>query len=353
MKKFNSMFKFHESDLELEDYLYALQQRNLVYNHDFRYFSNATYNSDASGPITFFGTPDGWVYQDKGPNGTINFNPETKQLEILKSSDDSTMLFSQALHEFPRWQQTLLGQVVSAKVCFSIITKGMVNITLSDGIGANTISKSAKGDYEVEVNLTINSNAEKLSLEMTCSVDFTRIRISKIYANVGEIALENLPCIVQGVIGERKQYIATQTPPVEELSLCEMPRELDENFSRLNSVLAGRFGLGENGRSKLIDMRGHFSRAWNNGADIDPDANNRTSPGNPDVKGDMVSTFQEDVFLKHAHGLNFTVSPTQIVQNGVTSNVGTTTTSSKTEVEADGEETRPKNIAELYTIKWA
>ena len=27
-------------NIPIEDYIYALQQRNLVYNYDFRYFSN-------------------------------------------------------------------------------------------------------------------------------------------------------------------------------------------------------------------------------------------------------------------------------------------------------------------------
>jgi|TARA_B110000240_G_C13288151_1_gene363082 hypothetical protein len=84
-----------------EDYLYSLGQLNLVYNYDFRYFSN----QDG----TNYGTPDGWVYTDTGKNGKINYNTDTELVEITKSEGDETMTFTQALHEFPKWQQMLLG----------------------------------------------------------------------------------------------------------------------------------------------------------------------------------------------------------------------------------------------------
>lgn len=337
------------TSLKVNDYLYALQQKNLVYNHDFRYFSNQIKNGDT----TEYGIPDGWIYKDPGSNGSINFDEESRQCTIMKSSDNSLMYFSQALHEFPRWNQMLLGKIITAKVTINISTYGKLDVTLSDGINSNTITKNQKGDFEIIVQLKIDSLAESVSLSVASSEPFMNIKITSICANVGEVTLENLPCIVQGVIGERKQYIATETAPAEELSLCEAPIELNNNYTRLNSVINGRFGLGANGNSNLLDMRGYFSRAWNNGSETDTDSNNRTKPGTGQVNGDHVSTFEEDVFLKHDHGLNFSINKALATGDKGAATKIVTTNPSKTDIEADGKETRPKNIAELYTIKWA
>src|SRR5688572_23364938 len=84
---------------DINEHLYALQQRNLVYNHDFRYFNNKTESG--------YGTPDGWYYDDKGANGSITFDKSTECCTIKKSGGTGLMTFKQALHEFPRWKQML------------------------------------------------------------------------------------------------------------------------------------------------------------------------------------------------------------------------------------------------------
>jgi hypothetical protein len=329
----------------IDEHLYALQQRNLVYNHDFRYFSNQMEFN--------YGIPDGWCYEDKGANGSINFDKNTECCIIKKSGDTSSMVFKQALHEFPRWKQMLLEKVVSVKVILNLSIAGDVSVTLSDGIDSNTIVKNGIGDFEVEVQLKVNKEAKSVWIKISSAVSSIVISIAKVYGNVGLIALEHLPCIVQGVIGERKQYIGTEIPPVEELSLCQAPSELSNDYSRLNSVINNRFGKGQNGNSMLIDMRGYFSRAWNNGAKVDPDATDRKPPGTGTIQGDHVSTIEQDVFLKHDHGLGFSTDKTVLMGDKSSMTIINTAITSKTKETADGKETRPKNITELYTIKWA
>jgi hypothetical protein len=337
--------KTFDNKRSIDDYLYALQQRNLVYNYDFRYFSNQ---------IEFnYGIPDGWCYEDNGANGSINFDKNTERCIIKKSGGNSLMTFKQALHEFPRWKQMLLEKNISVKVALNLSIAGDVNITLSDGIDSNTIVKNGIGDFEVEVELKVNKEAKSVWVTISSSVTSIVIAVSKVYGNVGLIAIENLPCIVQGIIGERKQYIATKNPPAEELSLCQAPVELSNDYSRLNSVINNRFGKGQSGNSMLIDMRGYFSRAWNNGAKVDPDAANRKPSGTGTIQGDQVSTVEQDVFLKHDHGLDFSIDKTILTGDKSSTTIINTASTSKTKETADGKETRPKNIAELYTIKWA
>ncbi|MEL6671587.1 MAG: hypothetical protein AAFR61_05325 [Bacteroidota bacterium] len=348
------MLKIGEKEIPstLEDYLYALQQRNLVYNHDFRYFSNQMPNQ----PTMDYGIPDGWQYEDPGPDGRFSFNPETQQIEIIKSSGEEEMMFKQAIHEFPRWQQQLLGKTITAKVCL-VNSAGSVMVSLTDGIDTSTRTVKEAGETEVVVSLQVNEEAQSVYIIISSSVAFSNIKISQAFANVGNIALENLACIVKGIIGQRHQYVATETPPAEELSLCNAPIELCSepypNTTRLNTVINHRFGTGPNGYSLLIDMRGYFSRAWDHGAGVDPDAEERTFPRDGEVIGDKVGTFEGDVFLKHDHGLNFALQPGALGGDKAPITVINAAKTSETEVEDEGLETRSVNIMELFTIVWA
>lgn len=337
------------SNITTEDYLYTLGQNNLVYNGDFRYFSNQT---SKNGAITY-GIPDGWLYNDNGANGKISFDSNLGQLVILKSQSSDEMTFKQALHEFPRWKQMLPGETVSAQMSLSLKVVGELTVRLSDGIDSSSVTISQVGDYELKLQHKINISATQLILTVSSKVPNAEIRISRCCTNLGLIALKNLPCMIQGVIGERRQYIATEFAPEGEFSLCTAPVELDGNYTRLNSVINYRFGKGTNGYSLLLDMRGYFSRAWNNQATVDMNATQRTAPGTGTITGDHVSTFENDIFKKHDHGLNF--STNSMVNGGTAGAVPiiNINANSRTNVEADGLETRPKNIAELYTIKWA
>lgn len=328
-----------------DDFLYALQQYNLVYNGDFRYFSNRTTDT--------YGIPDGWLYSNQDSNGSINFDPDTNQCILIKDEKDNPLFLKQHIQEFPRWQSQLIDHHISAKVFLNVDNHSEVSITLSDGISKNSVTKQGPGELEYEVSLRINPNAFYVSIAVESNADTVTIGISRIYANRGLIAVSNLPCIIQGVIGERKQYIATESAPLGEFSICEPSEELGVAYTRLSSVLNGRYGVGDNGQSLLPDIRGYFSRAWDNGSTVDPNANERLPWSNSTISGDHVSTLEEDTFLSHDHGLDFSIEvPTIIAESGVATPIINTVQDSATQ-NTGNDETRPKNITELYTIKWA
>jgi len=338
-----------------EDILFAMQQNNLVYNHNFTLYSNKSVVNS----VLVYNHPDGWVYKDAGVNGEISFDEGTNSCLIQKSKDTSEMIFYQHINEVPRWKDVMSGKKITAAAIIenpaSASIDFEINFYLTDGISTTSkiISFKSGSIKKIDIELLVAENAAFVEIGIKSSTPNAIIYIHKVFANAGEIALENLPCIVQGVIGERKQYIATEFPPSGELSLCEEPIELSNDYTRLNSVLNYRFGKGPNNNSLLIDMRGYFSRAWDNGSKNDPDADNRTPPGTGTVKGDHVSTFENDIFKKHDHGLKFSTDLMITSGQGPSMSIINTKTTSRTDVEADGLETRPKNIAELYTIRWA
>lgn len=331
----------------LDELLYAMQQRNLVYNGDFRYYSNQVL---AGGYITY-NCPDGWVFTNAGSFGMVGFDTATNTCYINTGGGDKTTTFQQALHEFPRWQQTLRGNYVAASVIMTVSGNYPVSVTLTDNTDADTVTKSTGGDLQFDLLLKVNPNASGLFLVVECKTPNVRINISQAYANLGKVAIQSLPTMVQGIIGERRQYVATETPPAEELSLCQPPVALGDGYSRLNSVINGRFGTSGSGVSLTPDMRGYFSRSWNNGAATDPDAGQRTALGGT-VTGDHVGTLEQDMFLKHNHPLPWTANQPSMGGNAGSITVINTLQQSKTG-DTGGSETRPKNIAELFTIKWA
>jgi hypothetical protein len=331
--------------------IYALQQHNLVYNYNFLYFSNQFIDPRTREVI--YKHPDGWIYNDDGNGAQISLDGESCRI-VTSHDKNPTMTFKQALHEFPRWKSMLLGKPVTAKVHLSLSKNCDLSVTLSDGIASSCkhFQGEEAGDYIVELHLDINATAEKLYIEIKSISISAVIKITKVYANLGTIAIENLPCIVNGFIGERKQYISTEIPPATELSLCEESVELSDSYSRLSSVLNNKFGAGKNGNSLLPDMRGYFSRAWDNGSTIDPDAEKRTILGKGNVKGDHVGTVEKDQYEQHDHQLKFNINGQVYGGSSAALTIINITSGSKTE-KSGGAETRGKNIAELYTIKWS
>lgn len=331
----------------LDDLLFAMQQRNLVYNGDFRYYSNQV----LTGGLVTYNCPDGWVFSNPGSFASVGFDVASNSCFINTGGSSQTVSLHQAIHEFPRWQQTLPGSYVSATVIMNVSGNYAVDVALTDGIDADTVTKSSGGDLQFDLQLKVNNNATGVYLAIECTVPNVRIKISQVYANVGMVAIGTLPGMVQGIIGERRQYVGTETAPAEEISLCQPPVSLGAGYTRLNSVVNGRFGSSGSGISLTPDMRGYFSRSWNNGAITDPDAGQRTALGGS-ITGDNVGTVEQDIYQKHNHpliwsanqpGMNGNAGPVTVINTAQQSNTG----------DAGGNETRPKNIAELYTIKWA
>ena len=342
-------------DISVDSLLFALQQKNLVYNYNFTYYSNRVVDDS----VDKYNHPDGWQYSDSGAKGEVSFDVGTSSCLIQKSTDDSTMYFSQVLSEFPRWKNTIIGKKVSACAVIqnpsSAATDFKLTFLITDGISISSKTMLCKSGetQEIPLKLCVDEQADKLEVKIKCSTSKAIIYINKVYANIGEIALETLPCVVKGVIGERKQYIATEIAPAEELSLCNGVHELTDQFTRLRSVVNNRFGVGDSGNPLLINMGGYFSRAWDNGSGIDPDAANRDSSEKGIIKGDKVGTVEKDIFLEHNHGLQFSLDKPVLTGKEGTVNILNSASTSNTDNESEGKETRPINIAELYTIKWA
>lgn len=345
----NALLSSNTTD-STEDLLFAIQQKNLVYNYNFLYYSN-----QVIGNPTVFNHPDGWLYSDNGNDGQIGFDNQSNACVINKSNGDSLMTFGQNISEFPRWEEQLQGQRVSATaVIYNPGIQFEVTFSLFDGVNTSSKSVVFNNKETKEINLTqeVNENATKLNVSLTCTTSQAVINIKKVFVNKGAIALDTLPCMVEGIIGERRQYMSTEIPPAEELSLCTKSQELSNSQTRLSSFLNGKFGTGSNKLSLLPDMRGYFSRAWDNGASTDPDASSRTPLGDGSVDGDHTGTVQEDQFKSHQHDLNFNTNGQITAGTAATMTIISLVSGSQTQVEG-GAESRGKNISELYTMKWA
>jgi len=338
-----------EASLNIPDTLYAMQQKNLVYNGIFKYFSNQEIDNGS----VIFNHPDGWIYSNSGKNGQI-VQTDTA-CRIVVNTVGNPMSLTQALHEFPRWGDYLKGNTVTVNVNITLKKDTVIEIILMDGVTEIEHHKVIQedGTYLFKLQLDMAQKANGLFLIIKSATNGAVIEILSVYGNVGKTAIETLPLMVNGIIGERKQYIATQTAPAEELSLCLLtPYELSKDQSRLNSVLNGRFGLGDNGFSLLPNVRGHFSRVWDNGSSTDPDAKDRKAFPEGSVTGDRVGTLQDDEFTQHQHDLLFSLAEPITIGEGAPAKGLIVEPHSKTQP-SGGKETRPKNFSELYTIRWS
>jgi len=338
-----------EASLNIPDTLYAMQQKNLLYNGIFKYFSNQEIDDGS----VIFNHPDGWIYSNKGENGQIA--QADAACRIVVNNVGNTMSLSQALHEFPRWKEYLKGKTVTVDVNVVLKKHTSVKISLTDRVTDIEHNKVIQedGTYLFKLQLDMAQQAKGLFLTISSATKEAVIEILSVYGNVGKTAIETLPLMVNGIIGERKQYIATQTAPAEELSLCfQTPYELTKDQSRLNSVINGRFGLGDNGFSLLPNVRGYFSRVWDNSSSTDPDAKERKPFPEGSVTGDKVGTLQDDEFTQHQHDLLFSLAEPITIGEGAPAKGLIAEPHSKTQA-SGGKETRPKNFSELYTIRWS
>lgn len=113
-------------------------------------------------------------------------------------------------------------------------------------------------------------------------------------------------------------------------------------YSRLFASIGTLYGAGDGSTTfGLPDLRGQFVRGWDNGAGVDPSR--------------VFGSGQADGFASHKHALQtvnsgggssdgFELAP---VTGGTPGVISTTNIS-----EFGAEETRPKNVAMLYCIKW-
>ena len=268
---------------KINDLVLSASGQNLIYNGDFKYFSNNLYDSldDSSSLLNVF-TPDGFL-----ESGTVN-----SRLMIdeggYKCTVDSDYSLQQVISEFPGWQNYLRGQTITFKVRMTA-TKGAV-ITINE-INTTVIPASVPmADYEVTTIIPLSASA--VYIRLYTNEDDSIFDIRMMGCNLGLTGSLYLPCIVQGVIGETKTYniLDIANVPRTELLLAGGNADTD-GYTRLASVVRERFGL----HGTLPDMRGYFERAVRGSAKgIDPDYLDRNDGRGDGNLGDYVGTIQQD-----------------------------------------------------------
>lgn len=113
-------------------------------------------------------------------------------------------------------------------------------------------------------------------------------------------------------------------------------------------------GTGSDGPTfRIPDYRGLFLRGVDAGAGMDPQAADRKSPDGSNAQVSGIGSLQCDAFEDHTHNYN---SVNLGSPSGSGSSAGTTSTPTKTTSPNSparfGPETRPKNVAVNYVIKY-
>ncbi|VVS91075.1 phage tail-collar fiber domain-containing protein [Desulfoluna spongiiphila] len=151
---------------------------------------------------------------------------------------------------------------------------------------------------------------------------------------------------------------------------CEVPpagwleangSECPEAASGLNTLIAGRHGVGPNGRSLLPDSRGEFVRGWDNGRGVDSGRDVGTPQGDAirNIKGTWDTNADTSEGVSYAHNSRFTGALYKSSENA-SKLYGPE--SGKNNLHLDGigfdasrvvptaEENRPRNVAFLVCI---
>jgi len=125
---------------------------------------------------------------------------------------------------------------------------------------------------------------------------------------------------------------AAQTPPDGWLE-CDGSSVSRSVYADLFAVIGTTYGSASGTEFNLPDLRGEFVRGWDNGAGVD--------------SGRVFGSNQDDSMADHVHAQNGGLSP------GFTgSNVANSNQDTDEQVESGTGETRPRNVALLYCIKY-
>lgn len=165
------------------------------------------------------------------------------------------------------------------------------------------------------------------------------------------IQADGTPTTGMAAVGEIRPFIAVESPPSGWLE-CDGSAVSRTTYADLFSgqtlSIGTTFGVGDGSTTfNVPDLRGRFLRGWDHGAGTDPDAASRTNRGDG-TSGDHVGTKQADEYKTHRHGI---AGSTSILSSGsdlFRSGTETTTYSAF----SGGNETRPKNIAVMWCIKY-
>lgn len=167
-----------------------------------------------------------------------------------------------------------------------------------------------------------------------------------------------------GEIGEGKIWFSETLPPSGDWMECDGSSLLIVDYPLLYAAIGNTWGAALAGYFKLPDIRGDFLRGWDHGRGRDPDAATRTG-------GDHVASTQTDQIKLHAHTLGGTngggTSGVRVDPQGWNNYNGgyncytedTINTAAPTDGSANtyamvprGQETRSKNVAVMFIIRW-
>lgn len=126
-------------------------------------------------------------------------------------------------------------------------------------------------------------------------------------------------------------------------------------YPELYAVIGTLYGtrtVGNETQFAIPDYRGLFLRGFDAGSGSDPDAGSRTAPGGDHV-ANVVGSIQCDSFQTHTHQYNIT-QPAGIASQGqaaATTATSTATTAPDKPARVSSE-TRPRNVAVNYVVKF-
>jgi microcystin-dependent protein len=121
------------------------------------------------------------------------------------------------------------------------------------------------------------------------------------------------------------------------------------DYPGLFSVVGTVHGTASGSTFNLPDLRGRFVRGYDHGAGTDPDAASRTAGSAGGATGDNVGTKQEDEFKSHTHVVNEATG--NRTSTGAVTMVPDAASTDETDARG-GNETRPKNVALMFVIKY-
>jgi len=164
-----------------------------------------------------------------------------------------------------------------------------------------------------------------------------------------------------GEVGEIRLWSSETLPASGDWLECDGSALLIVDYPALYAVVGNTFGAAPAGYFRLPNVRGRVPRGWDHGAGVDPDAALRSG-------GDHVGSTQEDAIRKHNHPLGGVVGTAggvtgvvdaQAWNNGSYNYYTADFVRSSDGLQAaafsdvpQGLETRMKNIAFMYIIRW-
>ena len=153
--------------------------------------------------------------------------------------------------------------------------------------------------------------------------------------------------------------------------ICDGSPVSRSTYAALFGVIGTSWGQGDNSTTfNIPDLQGRFLRGLDAGSGRDPDAASRTASNTGGNTGDQVGSIEDQQYLAHSHtvtdpGHNHKSVNTDVVRNtgGYGTGIGTgglgpnqitmtTNTTGITINNAGGSETRPKNAAVYFIIKY-